>query len=87
MRIKGARACRLNQTPKSAGRKWSHRPQPRQQAVTVDAACHITGLGRTMLYLLISKEQLRTVKVGRRRLVLMSSIDELLQPAAANLEA
>lgn len=59
------------------------RSLPSQQAVSINAACHITGLGRTMLYLLINKGRLRTVTVGRRRLVLMSSVQELLRPSAA----
>ncbi|WP_445217989.1 helix-turn-helix domain-containing protein [Bradyrhizobium sp. Pa8] len=45
---------------------------------TIDEACEATGLGRTKLYELIGAGQLDTRTVGRRRLVLVSSIRTLL---------
>ncbi|UVO28557.1 helix-turn-helix domain-containing protein [Bradyrhizobium arachidis] len=45
---------------------------------TIDEACQATGLGRTMLYELIGAGKLDTRSVGRRRLVLVSSLQSLL---------
>lgn len=52
---------------------------PKPLAYTVKDACRLTGLGATMVYLLISQGRLRAVTIGRRRLVLAKSIEELLQ--------
>ncbi len=45
---------------------------------TVDEACMVTGLGRTKLYELIGSGQLITTTVGRRRLVIVRSLLELV---------
>jgi len=45
---------------------------------TVDEACAVTGLGRTKLYDLIGSGQVLTTTVGRRRLVIVRSLLELL---------
>jgi excisionase family DNA binding protein len=58
-----------------------HRQRNRPIAVTVRDAREVSGLGNTAIYALIKDGTLRTVKVGRRRLVLYDSIEELLQPA------
>ncbi len=47
---------------------------------TIVDACAATGLGRTKLYELIGEGQLRTTTIGRRRLVLVSSLLRLSQP-------
>ena len=51
--------------------------------VTVDEAAELLGIGRTKTYRLIAAGQLRTVQIGRRRLVprseLHAFIDELLE--------
>ena len=52
-------------------------------AVTIDDACEITGLGRTKIYELIRDQKLKAVAIGRRRLVLMESIETLLRLDAA----
>ena len=44
----------------------------------ISEACEVTGLGRTKLYELIGTGQLATTTVGRRRLVLVSSLQALL---------
>jgi excisionase family DNA binding protein len=49
-------------------------------AATIDDTCGLTGLGRTKVYGLIREGKLRTVRIGRRHLVLCSSIERLLQP-------
>jgi excisionase family DNA binding protein len=45
---------------------------------TVDEACVVTGLGRTKLYELIESGQLITTTIGRRRLVIVRSLLELV---------
>lgn len=45
--------------------------------VTVDNALSISGLGRTKLYELINRGVIKTTTVGRRRLVVYSSLEEL----------
>lgn len=45
---------------------------------TVDEACAVTGLGRTKLYELIGSGQLITTTIGRRRLVVVRSLLELV---------
>jgi hypothetical protein len=46
---------------------------------TVDVALQASGLGKTFLYQQISKGRLKSVKVGRRRLVDVKSLLELLE--------
>lgn len=58
------------------------RRQTKPLGVTVGTTMHVTGLGRTKVYQLIAEGKLKSVAVGRRRLVLYSSIEELLRPAA-----
>jgi excisionase family DNA binding protein len=45
---------------------------------TVDEACAVTGLGRTKLYELIGSGQLITTTIGRRRLIIVRSLLELV---------
>jgi excisionase family DNA binding protein len=63
--------------------RHERRAAPKRLAVTIDDACEITGLGRTKIYELIRDQKLKAVAIGRRRLVLMSSIETLLRPDAA----
>ena len=49
------------------------------RAYRVDAAAQAYGLSRTTLYKLLSEGRLRSVLVGRRRLILRDSLDELLR--------
>lgn len=51
------------------------------QVVSVAQAKSLTGLGMTKLYELFADGTLSTVKVGRRRLVKISSIEKLLAEA------
>lgn len=44
--------------------------------VSIEDAQRLTGLGRTMIYELMGNGALRTVKVGRRRLILSQSITD-----------
>jgi excisionase family DNA binding protein len=45
---------------------------------TIAEACEATGLGRTKLYELIGAGSLDTTTIGRRRLVLVRSLQKLL---------
>lgn len=45
--------------------------------VTIECACEIGGWGRTFCYELISKGVLRSIKVGKKRLVSHESIEAL----------
>jgi excisionase family DNA binding protein len=56
---------------------------PKPLTLTVGDTSKITGLGNTKIYELINQGRLKSVAIGRRRLVLYSSIEELLLPAAA----
>jgi excisionase family DNA binding protein len=47
-------------------------------AVRIPDAARCSGLGKSTLYALIARGQLESVMVGRRRLVLYSSLQKLL---------
>ena len=53
-------------------------PFAQRLACTVAEACEATGLGRTKLYELIGEGLVDTTTIGRRRLVLVRSLVELL---------
>jgi hypothetical protein len=55
---------------------------PKQLTVTVAAAKQISGLGLTTLWGLIKTEKLEAVRVGRRTLVTVRSLEALLTPTA-----
>lgn len=48
-------------------------------AVRVDVACRLTGLGRTTIYELLKAGKLRSVKIGRARLIDRASLRGLLE--------
>ncbi|PIT00761.1 hypothetical protein TSA1_08220 [Bradyrhizobium nitroreducens] len=50
---------------------------------TVDEACVVTGLGRTKVYELIGSGRLVTTTVGRRRLVTVRSLLELVDTSSS----
>lgn len=50
---------------------------PKPLTLTVGEALRVTGLGRTKLYELIKDGHLKTTTIGRRRLVIYSSLEEL----------
>jgi excisionase family DNA binding protein len=60
------------------GRRSPHTPI----TVTIGDTRRITGLGSTKVYELIKQGKLKSVAVGRRRLVLYASIEALLHPSA-----
>jgi excisionase family DNA binding protein len=50
--------------------------------ITIATARRISGLGNTTLWKLIGEKRLKTVRVGRRRLVVYDSLRALLAPTA-----
>jgi excisionase family DNA binding protein len=59
------------------------RPAPKPLTCTIHDTCRITGLGKTKVYELIAQRKLKAVAIGKRRLVLYSSIEELIAHADA----
>lgn len=53
-------------------------PFDQRPTCTVPEACQAIGLGRTKLYELIGRGKLRTTRIGRRRLVVVGSLLNLL---------
>lgn len=51
-------------------------------AIPVDEALRVSGLGKTKVFELIKEGKLKSVAVGRRRLVIYESLEALLQPEA-----
>jgi excisionase family DNA binding protein len=48
--------------------------------VTISTARKLSGLGHTTIWRLIKEKRLVTVHVGRRTLIIFSSLEELLKP-------
>jgi excisionase family DNA binding protein len=46
--------------------------------VSVEEAAMLLGIGRTVAYRLVLASELRSVKIGRRRLVVRASIEEFV---------
>jgi excisionase family DNA binding protein len=58
--------------------------QPRPEAVNLPTArTMLGGISHSSIYALIKQGRLKTVKLGRRRLVPIASIRDLLDQAAA----
>lgn len=45
--------------------------------ITINEALRVSGLGRTKLYELIGSGTLKTITIGRRRLVVYASLEAL----------
>jgi excisionase family DNA binding protein len=50
----------------------------RPLAVPVKTACKLTGIGNTTMWALIRTGRVKTVSIGRRRLVIFDSLELLL---------
>ena len=59
-------------------------PFAQRLSCTIEEACQATGLGRTKLYEMMDADQVQTFHVGKRRLVLVSSLLRLLEPQSGN---
>ena len=57
--------------------------QPERVTLTVSAACRATGVGRTYLYELMRDGRIKSVKLGRRRLIVASSLRALIAGASS----
>jgi excisionase family DNA binding protein len=73
----GRRTSRIPSSPMN-DRHGKAVPFRERLSCTVDEACAVTGLGRTKLYELIGSGQLITTTIGRRRLVIVRSLLELV---------
>lgn len=47
---------------------------------SINEAANALSLGRTSIYVLINEGRLETIKIGRRRLIKVDSIQRLLEP-------
>ena len=47
-------------------------------AVPVKTACKLVGVGNTIMWALIKAGRVKTVSIGRRRLIIYSSLESLL---------
>lgn len=63
-----------------AGRHTGSGNPPR--AYRIDDFCRSFGVGRTTVYALLKNGTLRSVKIGRRRLITAESGEALLSPEA-----
>ena len=73
-----------DEAPRGGKLGRSHKPLDiKPLAVPVKVACHVLGVGNTTLYDLIKKGRVTTTTIGRRRLVIYSSLEALLQGEAA----
>jgi excisionase family DNA binding protein len=62
-------------------RRVSRREPAKPLAVGINEACRIGGFGRTKCYELIQEQKLKTVAIGRKRLIVYSTLEELLRPS------
>lgn len=47
--------------------------------VSVEEAAHTLGIGRTAAWALVQKNELKSVKIGRARRVVVASLEEYVQ--------
>jgi excisionase family DNA binding protein len=69
-------------TSESERKRRSRREVPIPIAIPINETCQRGGFGRTLCYELIREGKLKTVAVGRRRLVIFESLEALLRPGA-----
>jgi len=65
-----------------SARRKSRREAPKPIAVPVNEACKMAGFGRTVAYALMAEGRLASTKVRGRRLVFVSSIENVLREGA-----
>ena len=61
---------------------WEEKPV-KPLAVTVKTACKLLGVGNTTMWHLIGTGRVKTIHIGRRRLVIYSSLEALLSDDGA----
>jgi excisionase family DNA binding protein len=52
--------------------------EERPRLLSIPQACRLLGIGRSSLYERLSSRQIRSVKLGRRRLVPREAVDEFV---------
>lgn len=52
-------------------------------AVSIASFCRMTSLSKTSAYQLIRDKKVQVARVGRRTLILMSSVEALIEPDSA----
>jgi excisionase family DNA binding protein len=62
----------------STGISREEREGARPLAVTVKTACKLVSVGNTTMWALIKVGRVKTVRVGRRRLVIYASLETLV---------
>ncbi len=62
-------------------RSWKADDDRPRLAVSPGEAARISGVGRTTLYSAIGSGALRSLKIGRRRLITMAALEEWLAAA------
>jgi len=55
----------------------------RPLAVTVKTACKLVGVGNTTMWALIKAGRVKSVRIGRRRLVIYASLETLVSEDGA----
>ena len=53
-----------------------------KKALSIKEACEAIGVGKTSLYALIKRGELQTLRIGRRHIVVQSSVDALIDRSA-----
>lgn len=51
-------------------------------AATINRACQLSGLGRSTIYELVKSGRLKSSTIGKRRLILLDSLREVLASGA-----
>jgi excisionase family DNA binding protein len=64
--------------PSLANQADSPNPNTNKLAYSINEACAATGIGRTSLYELIAKGQLKALKAAGRRLILRTDLEAYL---------
>jgi excisionase family DNA binding protein len=78
--VKGRRICHISPEGTAfEGPTAREDPNIQPKALSIEHACRVSGLGKTKLYELIGAGTLKSRKAGRRRLVLLTDLNEFLQ--------
>jgi hypothetical protein len=56
--------------------------QVKPLAVSIKRACEILDIGHTKMWELIGAKRVKTISIGRKRLVIYSSLEALVTPSA-----
>ena len=62
-------------------------PSPVKVLLTIDEAAQALSIGRTLLYDLLMRQQIASIKVGRVRRVPMTAIDDYINRQLTNADA